>query len=718
MTDRLSFSDPTDMAKQSRLKKQLRLSDVFVISSGAMFSSGFFLLPGIAASYTGASVVLAYLLAGVLMVPALLSQAELATAMPRAGGTYYFLDRTLGPLVGVISGAGTWLTLMLKSAFALIGMGAYLALVFDVPIKPIALACAGALGLLNLLGARESSRVVRVLVLALIAVLGFFIVDGLASIAREGFGTVHRERLGELFTEGVDGLLATVGLVFVSFIGLTKVVSLAEEVEDPERNLPLGMILSLSAVTGIYVLGVYVMLGTLGTEGLSRSLTPVADAARAFSTWLPATWAEGVIIVAAIAAFMSMANTGILASSRYPLAMARDHLLPERLAGVSRFGTPIGSVVFSTGGIVLFILVLNVTAVAKMASAMQLLLFALLNLAVIVMRESQIESYDPGFRSPLYPWVQIVGLVVPFFLVAEMGWLPALFVVGVVAACIPWYVYYARDRIARDGAIFHVFARLGRRRFAGLDRELRDIMKEKGVRAEDPFDEVVARAVVYDLSHASPRLSEVVAEAAAALSSRVGASVDELLEGLQRDLQAGVTPIAGHTALIHTRLPDTDVCEMVLVRSGRPLAVDLGNRHLQVRATETGVQAAFIMVSGDRNPGRHLRILAQLAARMDDETFIGQWLDADDEQDLKETLLRDDRFLSITLTTGHASEGLIGKALRELDMPEGCLVALVRRYGVTMVPRGRTVLREGDRLTVIGEPAGLHELEAKYTTDG
>jgi len=99
-----------------------------------MISSGFFLLPGLAASHTGRGIVLAYLLAGLLIVPALLSQAELATAMPRAGGPYYYLDRTLGPLVGTVRGVSTWLTLVLKSAFALIGMGAYVGLAIDVPI--------------------------------------------------------------------------------------------------------------------------------------------------------------------------------------------------------------------------------------------------------------------------------------------------------------------------------------------------------------------------------------------------------------------------------------------------------------------------------------------------------------------------------------------------------------------------------------------------------
>src|SRR6056297_213374 len=166
----------------SRLKKELTLYDVYAISTGAMFSSGFFLLPGIAAAETGPSVILAYLVAGLLILPSMYSMAELSTAMPKAGGTYYFLDRSLGPLAGTVGGLGTWLALIFKSAFALIGMGAYLAIWADVPIKPLAAALAVAFGVLNIVGAKESSWLQRVLVTILVAVLAFYAAQGVLSV--------------------------------------------------------------------------------------------------------------------------------------------------------------------------------------------------------------------------------------------------------------------------------------------------------------------------------------------------------------------------------------------------------------------------------------------------------------------------------------------------------------------------------------------------------
>ena len=140
-----------------KLKKNLTLFDVYAISTGAMFSSGLFLLPGIAAALTGDSVYLAYFLAGFLILPAMYSMAELSTAMPKAGGTYYFLDRAMGPMMGTIGGLGSWVAVVFKSAFALVGMGAYLSLFLDISFTLLAVILTVAFGILNIVGAKETN---------------------------------------------------------------------------------------------------------------------------------------------------------------------------------------------------------------------------------------------------------------------------------------------------------------------------------------------------------------------------------------------------------------------------------------------------------------------------------------------------------------------------------------------------------------------------------
>jgi uncharacterized transporter YbjL len=127
------------------------------------------------------------------------------------------------------------------------------------------------------------------------------------------------------------------------------------------------------------------------------------------------------------------------------------------------------------------------------------------------------------------------------------------------------------------------------------------------------------------------------------------------------------------------------------------------------------IHAFFFLVSPNDNPGQHLRILAQIAGRVDDENFLKDWLAATDEQELKEILLRDERFLSLRIRENSPSSVLIGRSLIEIRMPEGSLVALIRRKGETIIPRGQTVLEEGDRLTIIGDAHGIEKLNNEYS---
>ena len=147
------------LGQPQRLKKNLKLLDVYALATGSTLSAGFFLLPGIAAMNAGPAITLSYLIAVLPLIPATFCIVELTTAMPKAGGVYYFLDRSMGPLFGTVGGIGTWLALVLKVAFALIGMGVYIGLfVHDIPIVPVSIAIAIALGVLNLMGSSTSGK--------------------------------------------------------------------------------------------------------------------------------------------------------------------------------------------------------------------------------------------------------------------------------------------------------------------------------------------------------------------------------------------------------------------------------------------------------------------------------------------------------------------------------------------------------------------------------
>ncbi len=138
------------------LKKELSLLDVFCIATGAMISSGLFILPGLAFAKAGPSVILSYIIAGIFCLPPLLSMAELTTAMPKAGGDYFYIMRGFGPLLGTLAGFSTWFSLSLKGAFALIGMGAYLRIITHMNLNSIAIIGCIFFIILNLIGGFES----------------------------------------------------------------------------------------------------------------------------------------------------------------------------------------------------------------------------------------------------------------------------------------------------------------------------------------------------------------------------------------------------------------------------------------------------------------------------------------------------------------------------------------------------------------------------------
>ena len=690
--------------KKQRLKKELGLFDVYAIATGVTLSAGFFLLPGLAAVEVGSGIPLAYLLAGLLITPGLVSIAELATAMPRAGGVYYFLDRSMGPLMGTVGGFGTWIALSLKAAFALIGIGAYLGLLFpEVNIGPISAGFAITFGIVNILGAKKSTAFQSVMVVGLLILLLWFTGVGLTDI--------EPANLSGMFGPDPGSLVSTAGLVVVSYMGLTQVASVAEEVRNPERNIPLGMFLAFGTAMLVYTVGTAVMVGVVSADVLAQDggdLTPVATVANV----LVGSWGRYLMTAAAVLAFASVANAGILAASRYPLAMSRDHVLPRFFSKIQARGAPIHAIYATVGLILVFVLVFDASRVAKLAGAFQLTMFGLSCLAVIVMRESRIESYDPRFRSPFYPWLHILGVLAPFWLIVQMGLLPSLFTGGLITFGAMWYTYYARERVDREGAIYHVFERLGRQRDEGLDRELRQIMKEKGLRDADPFEEVVTAASIID-TPGGTGFRNVIWEASAHLADASGVSAKELGEDFLEGTVVGMTPVSHGVALPHLRRTDIEEACLVLVRCPGGMEMDVEIAEGPSHQPEP-VQAVFFLMSPLEDPGRHLRILAQIAGRVDREDFMEAWLSASNHQELKEAILRDDRLLTLTLEPGTPSASLIGQALKDIPLPEGTLIALVRRGPAVVIPRGATVLERGDRLTIIGEPAGLKALGERF----
>ena len=675
------------------LKRSLGLRHVFVLSTGAMLSSGLLLLPGLAAAKAGPSAVLAYALAGLLAVPPMLSVAELSTAMPRAGGAYYFLERALGPAVGTVAGMSTWLSLVLKDAFALVGMSAYLNLVFDVPAKPLALVLIVGFTLINILGSKASASFQLVLVGFVLAVMGWFLIAGLPHVGR-GDG-----QLNPFFEEGVTGLVAVVGLVFVSYGGLTNVASAAEEITNPSRAIPLGMGLSLLAGTALYTLGVLVAVAVIPQAELHDDLAPIHSAAEVV---MPSVGAI-LVVLAALAAFSSATNAGILAAARYPMAMSRDGLVGERFRHLSRFETPVAGIVLTGVGMAVVVVAFDVGAIAKLASAFVLLTLGMVNAAVIVLRAADISSYAPGFKAPLYPWLQLFGVGVSVFLIIELGALALLLTGGAITVGVGWFLYYGRPRSRHAGAIYHVFERWGRLVDRGIDREISEAMKSHGLRPDDQYPGLIARASVISLPPGNG-ISQAAERAAEVLGVRLDLVPNLVTNRFFETGSLWIQPSDRHPTATPIAFFDTPDEQLVIVRAQ--------GGTIRIPANWGGhgerVSAVFFLAGSAHAPGRSLRLAGELAAYLHSGVSVA---DAVSEVEVQNALLPDRSVGQYTLMPELCTSLLIGRRIGDVVVKPDYQLEAIRRDGDVLRADPDLVLADDDQITITGPVGSLPELD-------
>jgi amino acid transporter len=408
------------------LERKLGIFSVIIISLSAMLGSGLFVLPALAMfDLGGPGIWAAYLVAALVVLPGALSKAELATAMPTSGGSYVYIERTYGPLLGTITGLGLWATFLLKAAFALIGFSAYLWVIepligFSINIEFAALTLLLILVIVNIVGVQIIKKIQAPIVLSSVLFLvGMSIWAGLTAepdwsrpISEGAFGDSWRS------------LAETSAFVFVSYAGVTKIAAVAEEVKMPESNLPKGMIISLGISTILYCGIVFVMMATVDSNSFLIDGHAREDPIFVFANLVGGPVIGIVASILAILTMTSMALAGIMAASRYPFAMARDNLLPQPLEDVhKKFETPHRAIIGTGLAMGLAILLLPVHDVAKLASGFQIMIFVVINSCVIVMRmaSKSFSSYKPEYKSPLYPFTQIIGIIGGVLLIYVMG---------------------------------------------------------------------------------------------------------------------------------------------------------------------------------------------------------------------------------------------------------------------------------------------------------
>jgi mannitol/fructose-specific phosphotransferase system IIA component (Ntr-type) len=426
---------------------------------------------------------------------------------------------------------------------------------------------------------------------------------------------------------GLGSVFATAGLVFVSYAGTTKIVAVAGEVKDPGRNLPLGMFYSWGVVTMLYILVIFVTVGTVAPAELRDTLIPITLGGEVSMGLF------GIVImsIAAILAYVSTGNAGILASSRDPMAMGKDDLLPRSFGKVSRHGTPWVAIIFTSSFMIAVVLFLDLEDFVKTASTLKLILFILANLALIFMREANIRHYRPMYKAPFYPWIQVFGIAGYGFLIFQMGTIP-LIITGIFLLCgLGWYFIYAHGKIKREYALLHVVERVMGEKTTDhlLDEELREILIERDNITEVRFEYKLEKSVVLDLDYFVPP-EDFADKVAQSLTPRLNIEKDEIFSWLyHREKDSNIIVRKGF-ALISFHIKGRKKFEIAMVRTKRGA----------IFSDEFApVNAAFILVSSADEENFYLHSLMWLVQLAETIDFQSEWLKAKSDDEIRDIVL-------------------------------------------------------------------------------
>ena len=416
------------------LERKLGLFSVVIISLASMLGTGLFVIPALAMVEMGGSgsnpvggIWLAFLLAGIVILPAAISKSELATAMPSSGGAYVYIEKSFGPQIGTVLGVGLWATTMFKSAFALLGFKAYLWVLDEmfgikINIEVAALILLVLIVIINILGVKQIKKVQTPIVLVSVIFLALICIKALFTMPMNWGNAFSRDAFGP---SGIVSVAETSAFVFVAYAGVTKIAAIGGEIKQPERNIPVGLLLSLGISCLIYVIFSIIMVSAVDpSEYITEGNIAREDPVYVFVDSVAGQTFAQISAFLAITMLTGMALAGVMATSRFPFAMARDNLLPKSIENVHpKYNTPHLSIIFTGLAMGFCISFLPVKDIAKLASGFKIMIFIMINCCVIVLRTSSKSHswYKPDWKSPFFPVIQILGIVVSIWLIYLMG---------------------------------------------------------------------------------------------------------------------------------------------------------------------------------------------------------------------------------------------------------------------------------------------------------
>ncbi|TAL39443.1 MAG: amino acid permease [Spirochaetes bacterium] len=449
------------------LKRVLGPVHLVLLGIGVIVGAGIFVVTGqAAAQYSGPAIILSFVISALACAFAGLCYAEFASMIPVAGSAYTYAYATLGKLFAWIIGWDLILEYLFGASSVAVGWSGYMTSFFGdfgiiipsyLSSAPLvhdpalgwqttgaimnlpAMLIIGACTLLLVIGIRESARFNNAIVIIKIAVILLFIGFGFSFINMDNYVPFIPQNTGEFGHFGWSGILRGAGFIFFAYIGFDTISTAAQEVKNPQRDMPIGILGSLAVATILYILVAFVLTGMVNYSQLAVP-NPIAigiDSAGESLFWL-----RPFIKVGAIAGLSSVVLVLLYGQSRIFFTMSRDKLLPRIFSRVhTRFRTPYIITIIIGLAAMFFAGLFPIGILAEMVNIGTLLAFVIVCVSVPVLRKTHPRMKRP-FRTPFVPLVPVLGALLSL---AQMASLPydtwLRLIVWMLIGFVIYYVY-------------------------------------------------------------------------------------------------------------------------------------------------------------------------------------------------------------------------------------------------------------------------------------
>jgi APA family basic amino acid/polyamine antiporter len=380
------------------------------IGIGAIIGTGIFVLIGVASGIAGPAVILSFIIAGFVALLTGLSTAELSSFILESGGSYIYTTKAFGAFPGFVVGWMKSFDYIVGASAVSVGFAAYFTYFVGIPattgtIVFVATLWPLVLMLLNLKGIQEASWTNNLLVaLKILALLTFIAIGAFALLTSGSYTNYH-----PFFPRGFSGVMSGAAIIFFAFIGFNTIAVMAEEIKDPEKNVPRAILFAFAVCTLIYIGVSIVAVGIVNWESLGSSSAPLEFALKTVTDNI---FILQFVAISALFATTSVIMASIMGGSRALFAMARNGVLPKVLSTISRQSVPvftlllcgfvISGIVLATGG--------NLDWLASIFNFGTLLTFFFINLSLLRLRKTM-PDVKRGFKVPFYPYTPLFAII-------------------------------------------------------------------------------------------------------------------------------------------------------------------------------------------------------------------------------------------------------------------------------------------------------------------